>query len=257
MAKTRTRTATATKSDVELDDNVEHEALTPLMRRLAREYWEIIRARAAEEGIPIERAWLRPRTDSEGFHMVFLVVHLDVSPKEGWAFRSELLDELDRQHMQLDPETREEHRKLMLSAGGIRDVKRSALARAEARSRRPAPPLTNVQLDDSAEHEALTPLMRRLAHEQWDIVRTCAAEEGLPIVKAWLSPEIDMEGFRIVHLVVHFDATHEQVRAFDRGFYDDLYLWEMQLDHEAYEVSMRLFLTATWLRREWQSANGA
>ena len=256
MAKTRAA-ATAPTTDVELDDSAEHEALTPLMRRLAREYWEIIRARAAEEGIPIDLAWLSPYTDSEGFHMVYLVVHLDVSPREGWAFQQELVDEFERRRMQLDPETREEHRKLMLLAGGVRDVKRSALARAEARSRRPAPPLTDVQLDDSAEHEALTPLMRRLAAEQWDIVRICAAEEGLPIVKAWLSPRIDMEGTRTVSLVVHFDASYEQVRALERGFYDDLYLWRQQLDREAFEICSGLFMTAVWLRREGKSANGA
>ena len=51
----------------------------------------------------------------------------------------------------------------------------------------------SAELDDSSEHPALTPLMRRLAREQWEIVRAKAEEQGLPIVKAWISPYWDAE----------------------------------------------------------------
>ena len=116
---------------------------------------------------------------------------------------------------------------------------------------------TDVQLDDSAEHEALTPLMRRLAREYWEMVRARAAEQGLPIVWATLWPYIDLEHTRIVHLVVHFDAPDEQALAFRRELSDEHYRWHMQLDPEAQETNMRLFWTAVGIRRAGESANGA
>ena len=115
----------------------------------------------------------------------------------------------------------------------------------------------DVQLDASAEHEALTPLMRRLADECWEIVRTRAAEQGLPIVKAWLWPYIDREDTPLVFLAVHFDVPDEQARAFHRGLDPDRNRWEAQLDAEAREASLRLSLTLVGLRREEASVHGA
>ena len=128
---------------------------------------------------------------------------------------------------------------------------------AKTRTRTAAAPTTDAQLDDSAEHEALTPLMRRLAGEYWDIVRARAADQGLPIVGAWLWPRIDMENVPHVHLVVHFDVPDEQALAFHRGLNDECYRWEMQLDPEAYEVVLRLSLMPVGIRRGGKSANGA
>ena len=128
---------------------------------------------------------------------------------------------------------------------------------ANTPTRTPTATTTDVQLDDSAEHEALTPLMRRLAREYWEMVRARAAEQGLPIVGAWLSPYVDMEQNRIVHLVVHFDTTREQAWKFRRELSDEHYRWHMQLDPEAQETNMRLFWTATGIRRAGESANGA
>ena len=48
MARVRGRVTTKTGADVQLDTSDEHPALTPVMRRVAGEYWEIVRARAAE-----------------------------------------------------------------------------------------------------------------------------------------------------------------------------------------------------------------
>ena len=113
---------------------------------------------------------------------------------------------------------------------------------------------TDVQLDDSAEHEALTPLMRRLAREYWEMVCARAAEQGLPIVRAWLYAYVDLEHTRIVHLVVHFDTPDEQALSFRRELSGELYRWHMQLDPEAQETNMRLFWVAVGIR---ESADGA
>ena len=124
MAKTRAATA-APITDVELDDSAEHEALTPLMRRLAREYWEIIRARAAEEGLPIVWAGLWPQIDLEDTLTVSLVVHFDVPYIEGLRFNPER-EEYDRWYAQLDPEAREASSRLFLLAVGIPPTRESA-----------------------------------------------------------------------------------------------------------------------------------
>ena len=108
---------------------------------------------------------------------------------------------------------------------------------------------TDVQLDDSAEHEALTPLMRRLAAEYWEMVRARAAEQGLPILEAFLSPYTDVEDRHVVSLAVHFDATDEQARALFYGISDEHRRWRMQLGPEAKDASRRLSLVAVGLRR--------
>ena len=128
---------------------------------------------------------------------------------------------------------------------------------AKARGRTAAATKTDVQLDASAEHEALTPVMRRVANEYWEIVRTHAAEQGLPIVKAWLSPYIDMEDIPIVHLAVHFDIPDEQARAFRRETDPEHRRWESQLDAEAREASRRLWLMVAGLHEAEASVHGA
>ena len=85
---------------------------------------------------------------------------------------------------------------------------------AKARSRTIERPRTNVELDDSSDHPALTPLMWRLAREKWQVVRAKAAEQGLPIVEAWLSPRWDTEGGPVVFLDVHLDCSRERADAF-------------------------------------------
>ena len=125
---------------------------------------------------------------------------------------------------------------------------------AKARGRTATATKADVQLDDSVEHEALTPVMRRVAREYWEIVRARAEEQALPIAKAWLDPYTDVEGYRLVHLVVHFDVPDEQVRAFHHGLDGEHYRMRTRLDAEGQEASMRLFLTAVGIR---EPANGA
>ena len=128
---------------------------------------------------------------------------------------------------------------------------------AKARGRTATATKADVQLDDSVEHEALTPLMLRLAREYWEIVRARAEEQALPIAKAWLDPYTDVEGYRLVHLVVHLDASDEQARAFHHGLNGDRRRWRVQLDPEAQQASMRMALVPVGLRSRWTSANDA
>ena len=120
MAKTRTPTPAATTTDVQLDDSAEHEGLTPLMRRLAAEYWEMVRARAAEQGLPIVRAFLSPVTDMDDRHVVFIAVHFDIPDEQAISFQLGLGAEHYRWHMQLDPEAQETNMRLSLVAVGLR-----------------------------------------------------------------------------------------------------------------------------------------
>ena len=110
---------------------------------------------------------------------------------------------------------------------------------AKARSRTIERPRL-AELDDSSEHPALTPLMRRLAREQWEIVRAKAEEQGLPIVKAWLSPRWDAEDGPVVFLAVHLDCSMERADAFHRSLNPDRERWKSQLDAEELEA-------ATWI----------
>ena len=57
-----------------LDASMEHPALTPLTRRLAGELWEIVRAKAEAEGLPVEEARLQGNTDVEGVDEAYIAV---------------------------------------------------------------------------------------------------------------------------------------------------------------------------------------
>ena len=115
----------------------------------------------------------------------------------------------------------------------------------------------DVQLDTSEEHPALTPVMRRVAGGYWEIVRARAAELGLPIVKAWLWPYLDVEGTYVVFLVVHLDAFAERVSAFHHGLNPDRRHWYAQLDAEDQKASLRLALTPVGIRGREASVHGA
>ena len=105
---------------------------------------------------------------------------------------------------------------------------------AKARSRTIERP-RSAELDDSSEHPALTPLMRRLAREQWGIVRAKAEEQGLLIAEAWLSPRWDTEDGAVVFLDVHLDCSPERADAFHHSLNPDYDLWEAQLNDEELE----------------------
>ena len=101
-------------------------------------------------------------------------------------------------------------------------------------------------LDASMEHPALTPLVRRLAGELWEVVRAKADAEGLPIEKAWLRGRTDVEGVDEAYVVVLCAAPAERTLAFDDGLDDDLDQWFATLDAHNRETAMSIGLDINW-----------
>ena len=126
---------------------------------------------------------------------------------------------------------------------------------AKARSQTNERPQAGAELDDSSEHPALTPLMRRLAREHWEIVRAKAEAQGLRIVKAWLSPSWDMEDGPVVFLAVHMDCSPERASAFHHSLNPDYEKWDSQLDADELEAATWIPLSVVGVAKP--SANGA
>ena len=101
-------------------------------------------------------------------------------------------------------------------------------------------------LDTSAEHPALTPLVRRLAGELWEIVRDKAEAEELPIEEAWLRGRTDVEGVDEAYVVVLCAAPAERTFAFGDRIDDDLDRWFAGMDEESRETAMSLGLEINW-----------
>ena len=101
-------------------------------------------------------------------------------------------------------------------------------------------------LDASMEHPALTPLVRRLAGELWEIVHAKAEAEGLPIEKAWLFGYTDVEGVDEAYVAVLCAAPAERTFALGDGLNDDLDRWFATLDASDRETAMGLGLEINW-----------
>ena len=125
---------------------------------------------------------------------------------------------------------------------------------AKARSRTIERP-QSAELDDSSEHPALTPLMRRLALEQWEFVRAKAEAQRLPVVKAWLSPRWDTEDGPVVFLDVHLDCSPERADDFHHSLNPDYDLWESQLSEEELEAAVWIPLALVGVAKA--AVNGA
>ena len=114
MAKAQRSATMEAPRKATLDTNREHPALTPLTRRLADELWEIVRAKAEEEGLPIEKAWLRGYTDVEGVDEAYIAVLCAVPAARTFAFHRSLGGDRRRWFDGLDAETRETARAIGL-----------------------------------------------------------------------------------------------------------------------------------------------
>ena len=90
-----------------LDTSMEHPALTPLTRRLAGELWELVRAKAEAEGLPIEEAWLQGYTDVEGVDEAYIAVLCAAPFERTLAFHRSLGDDRRRWRAGMDAETQE------------------------------------------------------------------------------------------------------------------------------------------------------
>ena len=75
-----------TSQDIKLDTSWEHSALTPEMRQMAAELWDIVKARVDAEGFPLRGAVLRAYTDMEEVDWVNLDVWCNTSRAEATAF---------------------------------------------------------------------------------------------------------------------------------------------------------------------------
>ena len=64
--------------------------VTPLVRRLASGYWEIVRNAAVRSGVPIIAAWMDIYVDREGETLFFVAVHCDLTLQEARSFRRDL-----------------------------------------------------------------------------------------------------------------------------------------------------------------------
>ena len=107
MAKAQRSATMDAPSKATLDVSMEHPALTPLTRRLAGELWEIVRAKAEEEGLPIEEAWLRGYTDVEGVDEAYIAVLCAAPFERTLAFEDEFNGDRRRWFDSLDAESRE------------------------------------------------------------------------------------------------------------------------------------------------------
>ena len=115
MAKAQRSATMDAPGKATLDVSMEHPALTPLTRRLAGELWEIVRAKAEAEELPIEEAWLRGRTDVEGVDEAYIAVLCAAPFERTLAFGDGLNDDLRRWFASMDAESEEAARDLMLA----------------------------------------------------------------------------------------------------------------------------------------------
>ena len=107
MAKAQRSATMDAPRKATLDVSMEHPALTPLTRRLAGELWEIVRAKAEEEDLPIEKAWLRGYTDVEGVDEAYIAVLCAAPADRTFAFHRSLGDDRRRWRAGMDAETQE------------------------------------------------------------------------------------------------------------------------------------------------------
>ena len=98
-------------------------------------------------------------------------------------------------------------------------------------------PAKDLVLDTSYEHPALTPDMRRMAAELWEIVQTRADEEGYPLRGGLLWAETDMERVTWVHLAVRCDTPFDEMLAFEDRVWPDYLRWLDQQDEERREMT--------------------
>ena len=117
---------------------------------------------------------------------------------------------------------------------------------AEARGTATMEAPREAALDASMEHPALTPLVRRLAGELWEIVRAKAEAEGLPIEEARLRGHTDVEGVDEAYIVVLCAAPAERTFAFHRGLSDDRKRWRDGVDAKSRETAIAIGLDINW-----------
>ncbi len=98
---------------------------TPLVQRLATEYWQIVQRKAERSGFPIERAWVTADVDREGVTWFPFTVQSSVTRPEAWSFHRSLHADVASWDELLTPAERAVGVRLMLWVVGL-DRTRSA-----------------------------------------------------------------------------------------------------------------------------------
>ena len=94
-------------ADTPLDASMRHRILTPKMRRLAEQVWEIVRAKALAQGFPVEGAYLDVDDDPfERRSTVVMVVDTAGKSQEVFAFWKEVGRDYQRWAEGLDAKSR-------------------------------------------------------------------------------------------------------------------------------------------------------
>ena len=93
-------------------------------------------------------------------------------------------------------------------------------------------PSQNITLNISREHPALTPEMRQMAAELWEMVKARVDEEGFPLRGATLWASTDMEGVSSVFLDVLCNTPRDEANALARRMNPDYARWIDQLPEE-------------------------
>ena len=105
----------------------------------------------------------------------------------------------------------------------------------------------NITLDTSYEHPALTPEMRHMAAELWEIVKARVDAEDFPLRGAVLRAYTDVEEVSWVDLVVRCDAPYVETTAFGERVWPDYLRWLDQQGEERRELTAHPGLHFAWL----------
>lgn len=103
----------------------------------------------------------------------------------------------------------------------------------------------------------VTPLVRRLATENWEIYRDGALRSGMPIVAAWMDIYVDREGRTLFFVAVHCDASRQETWDFRDSLSHLTQAWFDGLSDEELEVASLVPFTFAGLKRDHTVVNGA
>lgn len=117
------RAALRTPQQIELELPDDPRA-TPLVRRLAAQYWEIVQRTAVRDGFPISRAWLEVDVDADAVTWFPLTVHAQVTHEQAWEFRRSMSTEVDRWIEQLDASEQDVRGLIALAIIGLKRPRR-------------------------------------------------------------------------------------------------------------------------------------
>lgn len=118
-------TAPKSASEIELELPLNDPRFTPLVHRLATEYWQIVQRNAERIDFPILRAWVDVDVDMEDVTWFPFTVHSPVTHDEAWAFQCSISAEAQRWIDQLDPAAQLARELVALGIVGVKDRQRA------------------------------------------------------------------------------------------------------------------------------------